>query len=133
MGTVWRRFNEKKSIMLLPKITNNKELSSQLINQKIYLALIQQIEKDLQLIGVDFLLEEKPLQEEFLLQFQELITALIDTNFELFLNLLYRIDIDENKIRSLIQSQNENLYALITFEILKREWQKGWFRLNYTN
>lgn len=133
MGTVWRRFNEKKSIMLLPKITNNKELSSQLINQKIYLALIQQIEKDLQLIGVDFLLEEKPLQEEFLLQFQELITALIDTNFELFLNLLYRIDIDENKIRSLIQSQNENLYALITFEILKREWQKVWFRLNYTN
>ncbi len=117
--------------MFLPKITNSKELSSQLINPKIYLALIQQIQKDLQLIGIDFLLEEKPLQEEFLLQFQELITVLIDTNFELFLNLLYRIDLDENKIRNLIQSQNENLYALITFEILKREWQKVWFRLNY--
>ena len=44
------------------------------------------------------------------------------------MNLLYRIDISEKKIGDIGTSDFDQVVHIITFMILKKEWQKVWFR-----
>ena len=53
------------------------------------------------------------------------VNELINHDFEKLVFLLYRIDVDENKMRHLLQEgQGENAAALITDLIIERQLQK---------
>jgi len=117
---------------MLPKVTTLNELENQVSTPLIFLDVIKQINKDFELVGIDYKLEVKEHFYDFSAAFQQIIEDIINTNFDVFLNLLYRIDLDETKIRNIIQAEEDNIYAKISFEILKREWQKVWFRKNYS-
>ncbi len=97
----------------------------------LYLKLIEQINKDFNLAneGLDFPLSTKP--EELKIQLHEKIYRLIQYKYAEFLNLLYIIDVPEKDIKQLNGSDIVNLANEISFLILKREWQKVWFRNNY--
>ncbi len=116
--------------MNLPKVTILNELYQEIDSIDIYKKLINQLNKDLSITGVDTIIYVSNPAELFN-QFNIIIEDLIENNFQTFLNLLYRVDYDENKIRQIIKMNSDNFYQKITFELLKREWQKVWYRSNY--
>ena len=99
--------------------------------ENLYLKLIEQINKDFNLAneGIDFPLSISP--NELKVQLHEKIYRLIQYKFAEYLNLLYIIDVSEEKIKELDGSDLVVLAEQVAFLILKREWQKVWFRNKY--
>jgi len=52
----------------------------------------------------------------------------LQEKFNDYLNLLYIVDVSEEKIKQLDGSDAIQLSEQVTFLILKREWQKVWFK-----
>lgn len=100
-------------------------------NEALYLKLIEQINKDFNLAneGIDFPLSISP--EELQIQLHEKIFQMIQYKFAEYLNLLYIIDVSEDQIKKLDGSDLVILSEEVAFLILKREWQKVWFRNKY--
>jgi len=107
---------------------NTDNLLSEAEKENLYLKLIEQINKDFNLANepIDFPLSTSP--EELKIQLHEKIFRLIQLKFAEYLNLLYIIDVSENEIKKLDGSDLVNLSEDVAFLILKREWQKVWFR-----
>jgi hypothetical protein len=99
--------------------------------ENLYLKLVEQINKDFNLAneGIDFPMSIAP--EELKIQLHEKIYRLIQYKFAEYLNLLYIIDVPENEIKQLDGSDIVELAGKVSFLILKREWQKVWFRNYY--
>jgi hypothetical protein len=97
----------------------------------LYLNLIEQLNKDFNLAneGIDFPLSILP--EELKIQLHEKIYRMIQYKFAEYLNLLYIIDVPENEIKQLDGSDLVVLAEQVSFLVLKREWQKVWFRNFY--
>ena len=103
-------------------------LLSEAESENLYLKLIEQINKDFNLAneGIDFPMSTKP--EELKIQLHEKIYRLIQYKFAEYLNLLYIIDVSEDQIKKLDGSDLLELSKDVSFLVLKREWQKVWFR-----
>ena len=99
--------------------------------ESLYLKLIEQINKDFNLAneGIDF--PKSILPEELKILLHEKIYRLIQYKFAEYLNLLYIIDVSEAEIKKLDGSDLVVLAENVSFLILKREWQKVWFRNKY--
>lgn len=99
--------------------------------ESLYLSLIEQINKDFNLAneGIDFPKSISP--EELKIQLHEKIYRLIQYKFAEYLNLLYIIDVSEEQVKALDGSDLVVLSEDVAFLILKREWQKVWFRNKY--
>jgi hypothetical protein len=99
--------------------------------ETLYINLIVQMNKDFNLAneGVDFPLSISP--EELKIQLHEKVYRLIQYKFAEYLNLLYIIDVSEEEIKKLDGSDLVILAEQVAFLILKREWQKVWFRNKY--
>jgi len=107
---------------------NTDNLLSEAEKENLYLKLIEQINKDFNLANepIDFPMSTLP--EELKVQLHEKIFRLIQFKFAEYLNILYIIDVSENEIKKLDGSDLVNLSEDVAFLILKREWQKVWFR-----
>ena len=103
-------------------------LLSEAESENLYLKLIEQINKDFNLANeaIDFPLSTKP--NELKIQLHEKIYRMIQYKFAEYLNLLYIIDVAEDQIKKLDGSDISELSGQVAFLILKREWQKVWFR-----
>ena len=110
---------------------NFDALLSEATAENLYLKLLEQLNKDFNLANeaVDFPMSTNP--EELKIQMHEKIYRLIQYKFAEYLNLLYIIDVNENEIKKLDGSDISELSAQVSFLILKREWQKVWFRNKY--
>ncbi len=99
--------------------------------ETLYLQLIEQMNKDFNLAneGIDFPLSITP--EELKIELHEKIYRLIQYKFSEYLNLLYIIDVSEEEIKKLDGSDLVVLAEQVAYLILKREWQKVWFRNKY--
>jgi hypothetical protein len=99
--------------------------------ESLYLKLIEQINKDFNLAneGIDFPKSISP--DELKIQLHEKIYRMIQYKFAEYLNLLYIIDVSEDQIKKLDGSDLVVLAENVAFLILKREWQKVWFRNKY--
>lgn len=100
-------------------------------NETLYVNLITQLNKDFNLANeaVDFPVSLTP--DELKIQLHEKIYRLIQYKFAEYLNLLYIIDVSEEEIKKLDGSDLVILAEQVAFLILKREWQKVWFRNKY--
>jgi len=107
---------------------NTDNLLIEAEKENLYLKLIEQINKDFNLANesIDFPMSTSP--EELKIQLHEKIFRLIQYKFAEYLNLLYIIDVSENEIKKLDGSDLVVLSEDVAFLILKREWQKVWFR-----
>ncbi|AWA29021.1 hypothetical protein HYN48_02345 [Flavobacterium magnum] len=96
--------------------------------EDLYLKLIVQVNKDFNLAneGVDFPMSTSP--DELKIQLHEKIYRMIQYKFAEYLNLLYIIDVNESEIKKLDGSDISELAGQVAFLVLKREWQKVWFR-----
>ncbi|CAA9196932.1 hypothetical protein [Flavobacterium collinsii] len=116
---------------MFPIPENTDILLADAESENLYLSLIEQINKDFNLAneGIDFPMSISP--EELKIQLHEKIYRMIQYKFAEYLNLLYIIDVSENEIKKLDGSDLVILAEQVSFLILKREWQKVWFRNYY--
>lgn len=107
---------------------NTDNLLSEAEKENLYLKLLEQINKDFNFANepIDFPLSTKPV--ELKIQLHEKIYRLIQHKFAEYLNLLYIIDVPEAEVKKLDGSDLVELSEQVAFLILKREWQKVWFR-----
>ena len=117
--------------MHLPKVSNNTELLIQIEQTLLYEDLVNQLNKDFEVIGTAVNFSETENPQDLFEFLQEVISTLLEKHFDVFLNLLYRIDIDEHQIKTIINQIADNTEQQIAFLILKREWKKVWFRKFY--
>lgn len=110
---------------------NVDDLINQAEENHLYFKLIEQTNKDFALANeaIDIPLDIFPFQFKELVY--EKIYKLINYKFAEYLNLLYIIDVSEEQIKKLDGSDISQLSEQVAFLILKREWQKVWFRNNY--
>lgn len=96
---------------------------------KLYQDLIQQLNKDLLFANINLEFDDNILPTSLKFILHETIYKLIQERFMDYLNLLYIVDVSEEKIKQLDGSDALQLSDEVTFLILKREWQK----VNYRN
>ncbi|WP_242092582.1 hypothetical protein [Aestuariivivens sediminicola] len=99
----------------------------------LYEKLVVQLNKDFLLANIDLGFDENILPQSLKLLLKETIYRLIQEKFADYLNLLYIIDVPEKQIRSLSGEDMAELSEQVTFLILRREWQKVWYRNKYLN
>ncbi|QYJ69267.1 hypothetical protein [Flavobacterium litorale] len=116
--------------MYIP-LANTDLLLSQAQKEQLYSKLIEQLNKDFTLANelLDFKTDITPI--ELKLGLREKIYTLIQHKFAEYLNLLYIIDVPEREIKALSGGDIMELSEQVAFLILKREWQKVWFRNRY--
>lgn len=117
------RENSHKSV-----IENTDLLLSKAQKESLYVKLIEQLEKDFTLANQIIDIKEDSLPFELKMELQNRVYNLIQHKFTEYLNLLYVIDVPEKEIKALTSIDLVELSEQIAFLILKREWQKVWFR-----
>ena len=113
------------------KPTNSDELFHIAQNENLYFKLIEQVNKDFALANESLDVPLSIFPFDFKNLVQEKIYKLIQNKFAEYLNLLYIIDVSEEQIKKLDGSDLMELANQVTFLVLKREWQKVWFRNKY--
>src|SRR5574343_223087 len=113
----------------IPTIVDN--LISQAEEENLYFKLIEQVNKDFHLANESIDLPSSILPFEFKNRVHEKLLYLIQHKFTEYLNLLYIIDVSESEIKKIDGSDLVQLAEQVAFLVLKREWQKVWFRKYY--
>jgi len=115
------------------EIVHINQLLARVVEEELYNALIVQLNKDFLLANLDVKVSENCTPEVLKKQLFLIVEELINNEFDSFLNLLYRVDLSENKIRQLPKENQEKYISSISFLILQREWKKVWFRKKYSS
>ena len=84
------------------------------------------------LTNLHFVVPENCKPTILLEELNRFVSELVNNDFDSFLNLLYRIDLSENILVKLPKDNQEEYISSISFLILKREWEKVWFRKKYS-
>ncbi len=105
-----------------------EELVQKANETDLYHKLVQQLNKDLLFATINIQFDETVQPFSLKLMLHETIYKLIQEKFTDYLNLLYIVDVSEDKIKQLDGSDILKLSEQVTFLILKREWQKVWFK-----
>lgn len=100
---------------------------------ELYSKLVLQLNKDLALANIDLEFASDVLPTSLKLLLHEKVYKLIQEKFMDYLNLLYIIDVSEEKIKEMDGNDTLQLSENVTFLILKREWQKVYYRHRYSS
>ena len=117
--------------MILPKTYSS--LIQEAESLRLYKKLIIQLNKDFLYANIDLDFEEDILPTALKLMLHEIVYKLIQEKFNDYLNLLYIIDVSEEKIKQLNGDDILQLSEDVSFLILQREWQKVWFKNKYSS
>ncbi len=116
--------------MKLPSTFN--QLIDEANTLDLYQKLVLQLNKDFLYANIDLDFDPDILPSSLKLLLHETVYKLIQEKFADYLNLLYIIDVSEEVIKQLDGSDTLQLADQVSFLILKREWQKVWFRHKYS-
>lgn len=112
-----------------PQNTDSLLLTAQ--SQALYQKLVEQLNKDFRLanqaIDLQSTIEPVDLKNALL----DKVYDLLQNKFSEYLNLLYIVDVSEDDIRSMNLSDLVDLAESVCYLILKREWQKVWYRSKF--
>lgn len=109
-------------------LTTFEALITEANRRNLYQKLVQQLNKDLLFANINLEFDDQVPPTSLKLILHEAIFKLIQEKFTDYLNLLYIIDVSEEKIKQLDGSDVLLLSENVTFLILKREWQKVYYR-----
>jgi hypothetical protein len=111
--------------------TNSNEVLT-LANETILLSdLKHQIEKDFGLANMSLKLPLKFDAQIYVSVIREKVHYLMIEHFSEYLNLLYIIDIPESQFKQIAITDAVEVADQMTFLILRREYQKVWYRNKY--
>ena len=116
---------------MVPLFKESEELIRYASSVQLYEDLVLQIQKDFSLanLTLDLPADCNPNELKYLLQ--KNIQFLIEEKFSDFLNLLYVVDLPEATAKKILNIGDLHISEHYTFLILKRIWQKVWFRQKY--
>ena len=100
---------------------------------QLYKKLVIQLNKDFLYANIDLDFEEDITPQTLKVVLHETVYRLIQEKFAEYLNLLYIIDVSEEKIKQLNGDDTLKLSEQVSFLILQREWQKVWFKAKYSS
>jgi hypothetical protein len=92
------------------------------------------LSKDFETISPDFIINVKDIRNinEFKKVLSDKIKVLLENKFDLLINLLYRIDIEDRKIEELFSKKDkENIPGSLAELIIERQLQKIYYRKIY--
>lgn len=104
--------------------TSIQQLISEIPSNQLYIKLIEQLNKDFQMTGIEEEFSLKITPKSLISQLQNAIQNLITKNYSEYLNLMYRVDVSEKQLKKMHIPDIEQ----VAYLILKREWQKVWIR-----
>lgn len=113
-------------------VTNIHDIIAASERHKLYAKLIQQLNKDFLYANIDVVMEESISPQQLKMSLHETIFKLIQNRFSDYLNLLYIVDVSEENIKQLDGNAILVLSEQVAFLILKREWEKVWFKNTYS-
>ncbi len=90
--------------------------------------LVRQLNKDLAMSGQTGSLAEGLAPGAIVNHLKDILDHLIRDDFQGFLNLLYRADVDQSKMTRSEGIGFAEYLEQCTYELLRREWQKVWIR-----
>lgn len=114
-------------------LKNFDDLVAKANQLELYSKLVIQLNKDLALANIDLEFASDILPTSLKLLLHEKVYQLIQEKFMDYLNLLYIIDVSEDKIKQMDGNDVVELSENVTFLILKREWQKVYYRNRYSS
>ncbi|MGC1632405.1 MAG: hypothetical protein WA749_09875 [Gelidibacter sp.] len=114
-------------------LKNFEDLVAKANQLELYSKLVIQLNKDLALANIDLEFASDILPTSLKLLLHEKVYQLIQEKFMDYLNLLYIIDVSEDKIKQMDGNDVVELSENVTFLILKREWQKVYYRNRYSS
>ena len=103
-------------------------LVEQIESKHLLQQLIDQVKKDADLSGVEFDVPRDAQALHFLECTHQLLLDLLSNDFGSYLNFLYRIDVPEHSLKSIESSNPKEIADYVTLLVIKREWQKVFFR-----
>ena len=109
---------EKEAIQLIDEIKS----------QELIQDLIVQLNKDAHLSGLDVHFDTSGTSEKLVKELYDFLVNLMTDDFRNYLNFLYRIDLSEQNVKSIPETEPIKIAKIITLMVLKREWQKVAFR-----
>lgn len=115
--------------MKLP--TTFEALVDEANSSELYTKLVKQLNKDFLLANIDLDFHEEILPSSLKLLLHETIYKLIQDKFIEYLNLLYIVDVSEKQVKALDGNDTLKLAEDVSFLILRREWQKVWYKNKY--
>lgn len=110
---------------MLPAVS---ELLEKSLKENLYGKIIQQLNKDFLLANVSYHFPEKINPSELKKSLVEILHKMVINNYDDYLNLIYRIDISEKDLAKIKGQSLKLIVDEITYLILKREYQKVWFK-----
>lgn len=105
------------------------------IELNLYDKLIFQLQKDFDRANIEVHFSHSqitPSPEALICQVREKVYFLLMERFSDYLNLLYIIDIPESSFKNLKVTDAVEVADQVAFLILKREWQKVWYKKQYS-
>ncbi|MCH2195214.1 hypothetical protein [Kordia sp.] len=113
---------------MLKNHTHIEELLIDATKEVLYEKLIAQLNKDFLLANIEETFPATISPESLKRELHAIVYQLIREKFAEYLNLLYIMDVSEAKIKALDGSDMVGLSEQVAFLMLKREWQKVWFK-----
>jgi len=110
---------------------NSLELLNAIAIENLYERLIEQLNKDFLLANVALSFDITNSPGQLKKRLFEVLLNLITNQYDDYLNLLYRIDVPESELVKLKNDDLTTSIEEITYLVLKREYQKVWFKQNF--
>ncbi|TAI47098.1 hypothetical protein [Flagellimonas allohymeniacidonis] len=114
------------------KFNTSLEILEVADKQLLYQKLIAQLQKDFKLANIPLDFIDGPSPKEVKALLHEKIYFLLMERFPDYLNLLYVVDIPENQIAQVKSNNPVDAAEEMCFLIVKREWQKVWFKHKFS-
>lgn len=100
-------------------------------DERMYVQFVNQIKKDFELTGLSIDIDASTSLDSVINEVTNELYQLVQYRFDVFMQLLYRVDVAEQVMQSSEVESSEILTQRATFELLKREWQKIELRKKY--
>ncbi|MDY8136845.1 hypothetical protein [Aquimarina sp. 2201CG5-10] len=96
----------------------------------LYPHLLAQLQKDIKRAGIECDIEDELKPVDLVEKLHDLLVRKIQYAFNEYLNLLYAVDVSETEVKNIKSEDVVDITKQVTYLILKREWQKVWYRNN---
>ncbi|MBR9853492.1 MAG: hypothetical protein GYB37_02795 [Algicola sp.] len=118
---------------MLSNFNTSLELLEAVQQEQLYQKLLHQLKKDFELANVPINIPLDITPEELKSIIHEKVYYLIVEKFPEYLNLLYVVDISEKEIKKIVPTDVVDISAEVSFLLLKREWQKVWYKAKFSS
>jgi hypothetical protein len=119
---------------MIPENFSNSIALLEHANQKqLYQKLVQQLQKDFTLANIDITIDENLSPEGLKNLIHEKLYRLLLERFSEYLNLLYVVDVPEKAFKDIHMTDVVEVAEQVTFLVLKREFEKVFWKMRYTS